>query len=37
MEEFIGGILLMGIAVIIMAFNLAILSRIETKIDKLPK
>jgi hypothetical protein len=37
MEEFIGGILMVAIAIILMVFNFAILSRIESKIDRLPK
>lgn len=37
MEEFIGGILLVAFATVLMVFNFGILSRIEKKIDRLPK
>jgi hypothetical protein len=37
MEEFIGGIVLVAFAIVLMATNFGILSRIEGKIDKLLK
>ena len=37
MLEFIGGIVLVAFATVLMAFNFGLLSRIEKKIDRLPK